>query len=250
MRPEVVLMNFTHVYEEERFVRNRRFSWIDCTDLDGTDCYCDSEACRVLEQRIAPYHSDCIHFIDSGNYHYMTKLWTDRLDYPFSLVVFDHHPDMQPTLFDDMLSCGSWVKEMLDSNPELKHVVIAGASDDLIGKVLPGYRDRVKFYSERELSQEDGWARFSSGHVDTPVYISVDKDVLDTASAVTNWDQGSLSLPELESLLSAILRKEQIIGVDICGECSRSLDYFEESRELEMDGKANSELLSLFLRQK
>ena len=80
-----------------------------------------------------------------------------------------------------------------------------------------------------------------------PVYISVDKDVLDIKSAVTNWDQGSLSLTELEKLLSIILKKEEIIGVDICGECSSSLDVFQKNRELSINSKANKELLNLFL---
>ena len=45
---------------------------------------------------------------------------------------------------------------------------------------------------------EEGWQDFSSGHINGPVYISIDKDVLNPASAATNWDQGSLSLWELE----------------------------------------------------
>ncbi len=84
-------------------------------------------------------------------------------------------------------------------------------------------------------------------HLNEPVYISVDKDVLDIKSAVTNWDQGSLSLTELEKLLSIILKKEEIIGVDICGECSSSLDVFQKNRELSINSKANKELLNLFL---
>ena len=92
-----------------------------------------------------------------------------------------------------------------------------------------------------------GWNRFSHEHLNEPVYISVDKDVLDIKSAVTNWDQGSLSLTELEKLLSIILKKEEIIGVDICGECSSSLDVFQKNRELSINSKANKELLNLFL---
>lgn len=33
MKPNILLMNFTHVYEQERFIRNQRFQWLDCTDL-------------------------------------------------------------------------------------------------------------------------------------------------------------------------------------------------------------------------
>ena len=110
-------MNFTHVYEQERFINDIHFQWIDCTDLNGTNCYCDAEAAKVIRQRMAPYLPEGIHFIDSGNYHYISKFWTDKIKTPFSLVVFDHHPDMQPSLFDNLMSCGCWVKKVLDTNP-------------------------------------------------------------------------------------------------------------------------------------
>ena len=44
-----------------------------------------------MKRVIAGYPAEGIHFIDSGNYHYLTKLWTDKLRVPFSLIVFDHH---------------------------------------------------------------------------------------------------------------------------------------------------------------
>ena len=81
----------------------------------------------------------------------------------------------------------------------------------------------------------------------TPVYISVDKDVLNPQSAVTNWDQGSLTLNELEHLLSIILKHEKIIGIDICGECSSTLNIFEAEKGTQLDNTANQELLNLFL---
>lgn len=248
MKPEIVVMNFSHVYEEERFIRNRRFRWIDCTDIGGTAGYCDEDARREIARRISDLSPEGIHFIDSGNYHYVSKLWTDMIQRRFSLVVFDHHPDMQPPLFKDMLSCGSWVKDMLDTNPRLDKVVIAGVSEELMAQTISGYEDRIRFFSGSELSLEEGWKEFSSLHIADPVYISVDKDVLDPASATTDWDQGSMPLSELESLLCTIFHNERVIGVDVCGECFRALDVFEEQREEKINGHANVELLSLFLR--
>lgn len=248
MKPEIIVMNFTHVYEQERFLNNRRFRWIDCTDLNGTDCYCDTEAASAISRRIEPYSPHGLHFIDSGNYHYVSKLWTDKINEPFSMVLFDHHPDMQPSLFEEMLSCGSWVKNMLDTNPCLRKVLIVGAADKLIRSVPDEYKSRVKFYGESVMEHEEAWRSFSHEHVDEPVYISVDKDVLNKESAVTNWDQGSMSLNSLESLLTIILRNENVIGIDVCGECTPSLDLFDEQRSLNIDGKANKELLSLYCR--
>lgn len=93
--------------------------------MNGTECYCDEEGASALQRMIADYSPQGIHFIDSGNYHYVTKFWTDKLATPFALLVFDHHPDMQPPLFEHILSCGSWVKDVLDTNANCKKVIIA-----------------------------------------------------------------------------------------------------------------------------
>lgn len=246
----IVIMNFTHVYEQENFFKNINYQLVDCTDLNGTDCYCDLESQQQLKKRIAPFPIEGIHFIDSGNYHYMTKLWTDRIHEPFSLIVFDHHPDMKPTLFDELLSCGCWVKEMLENNLFLRKVVIIGASESLTAKISSNYNGRLKFYGEKKLSQEEGWKEFSKGYLTEPVYLSIDKDVLDTTTAVTNWDQGSLTLSELRDLLYIIFRKERIIGVDICGECPDSLSIFNEQDIAKVNSKTNRELLSIFLAER
>jgi len=239
-------MNFTHIYEQESLLKNKDFEWIDCSEISGTNCYCDDDAINKLTEKIASYGPDGIHFIDSGNYHYLSKLWTDKITRPFSLVVFDHHPDMQPSLFDNLLSCGCWVKEVLDSNPFIRKVCIVGASEMLIKNVDTSYQDRLIFYSDQALNHEETWKEFAHLHLDGPVYISVDKDVLNTESAVTNWDQGSLSLATLEKLLSIILKNQEVIGVDICGECSTTLNKFEIQKYIALNNRANEELVRLF----
>ena len=55
MRKDIVIMNFTHVYEQERFMDNLRFKWLDCTDLYGTDCYCDEQAAQEIKARISSF---------------------------------------------------------------------------------------------------------------------------------------------------------------------------------------------------
>lgn len=240
-------MNFTGVYDYESFSHNPKFAWIDCTHLQGVECYCDKEGASALKKVIENYPAEGIHFIDSGNYHYLTKFWTDKIHQPFSLIVFDHHPDMQPPLFKEMISCGSWVEDVIKTNPFLKKVIIIGPSEQLIKSVAPQYQNQVEFYSEQSLEQNTTWKKFSAEVISTPVYISVDKDVLNPQSAATNWDQGSFTLEELEQLLSIILKHEQTIGIDICGECPATLNIFEEEKEAQLDSAANKELLKFFL---
>ena len=93
------------------------------------------------------------------------------------------------------------------------------------------------------MQHEKGWKRFATNHLNEPVYISVDKDVLNKESALTNWDQGSLSLNELEELLTFILRKQDVIGIDICGEDVTPLNWFEAEEAEKKNDHANKALL-------
>ena len=185
-----------------------------CAGRNATATAKANAACAPL---LAPYPPEGIHLIDSGDYHYVTKLWTDKIDHPFSLIVFDHHPDMQPPLFEGLLSCGCWVRTVLDTNPHVQKVCIVGATEKLKQETA-GYDGRLVYFSEQTLCLREAWHVFSRLWLNEPVYISIDKDVLTPRQATTNWDQGSLSLGQLESLLRVILRHERVIGIDICGE--------------------------------
>ena len=243
----IIIMNFTGVYDYEAFARNNKFIWLDCRHLYGTDGYCDREGALALKGTIADYPAEGVHFIDSGNYHYLTKFWTDKLETPFSLIVFDHHPDMQPPLFDNILSCGSWVKDILDHNNNCKKVIIVGASDKLIQAVPKGYERQVRFYSETTLMHEEGWQDFSSGHINGPVYISIDKDILDEEYSETNWSQGKMSLPVLERLLMPFLKSGNILGIDICGECQQGMPLPQYLEAEEINGETNKELFDFLM---
>ena len=75
----VVMMNFTHVYEQEYFYRKEPHLWMDFTGLKGVNGYCDEEAGREIRERIENLSPMGVHFIDSGNFHYISKFWTDKI---------------------------------------------------------------------------------------------------------------------------------------------------------------------------
>ena len=89
-KKQVVLMNFSGIYETESFyetVPQENRIWLDCRTIPGTNCYCDEEGERELKERMEPLGAEGIHFLDSGNYHYVTKLWLDQVKEPFDLLV-------------------------------------------------------------------------------------------------------------------------------------------------------------------
>jgi arginase family enzyme len=242
MKPSILVMNFSRVYEHESFLKNRNYEWIDCTGITGTSCFCDDEARKIITEKIAGYESGGIHFIDSGNYHYVSLFWIAKIKEPFTLVVFDHHTDLQPSSFGDILSCGNWVREALETNPMIKKIVIAGASPNLTVNTTREYNERLIFYNDKLLKEKDTLRQFEGEKLSGPVYISIDKDVLDTGLPVTNWDNGTLSLAELKKLLSVILKNQRVIGVDICGELTYSDDPLELLNCESLNNEINREL--------
>lgn len=243
---EVLIMNFTGIYSLEKFAGDRRFTILDCRNIRGVDKYCDNESLERLKDIIAPYPYKGIHFLDSGNYHYLTKLWTDKIHEPFGLVVFDHHTDMQEPAFGPILSCGDWVKEALSGNPFLKKVMIAGPPATARETLAPELYGKVEFCPEEKVTDKEFWKDRLDKN-DIPLYISIDKDIFRKSQVPTNWDQGGLSVRTFDEILSVLIRHENVIGVDICGECSPSLDYITRLHAAEKDNRANECILETIL---
>jgi Arginase family. len=155
---------------------------------------------------------------------------------------------MQPSLFENILTCGCWVKMALDNNPFLHRVALMGTDDRLLQNIDSKYKGRVVAYSENSLHHAETWKKFASIHFQYPVYVSVDKDVLNPKEEITNWDQGGMKLSELESLLAIILKHSEVIGIDVSGACPMTMDGLSGNRIIDKDEHVNLELLK-FLKE-
>lgn len=282
-----IIQDFTGVYAEQPFMQGLRkdavqssagpdakIRYIDCSDIPGTDCYCDDEAVATIRRRIASAgitDAHGIHFFDNGNYHYMSKIWTDMVQEPFSLVVFDHHPDMQAPRFGNILSCGGWVKKTLEENKFIDNVVIIGVADHLVDEIRAelsqagdaSVLDKVTFIKESEVRETGTPSSFSrtstsfsrmreslrspteSGMTEGRIYISIDKDALSPTYAATNWDQGSLDVAALKEIIACLATSHKIIGVDICGERARDFagnEYHTVQEADALNDRINREL--------
>lgn len=235
--------NFTHVYEVYDFMQQEDFIWVDCTQVEGTDCYCDTEAEKQLKELMADQPLEAVHWIDSGDYHYLSKLWTDRITEPFTLVVLDHHPDMQRPMFGELLSCGSWVRVALEQNPMLRQVCLMGVDDKLMEETT-GFGDKVRVVSESDLLHQPTDKIIKAIQIDYPVYLSIDKDVMTLNECTTNWDQGSMSWKLLEALLRHLMQ-HKVLGVDICGEEPKILTECCYRHDATMNAKFNEGLYNL-----
>ena len=222
---ETVITNFSGIYKNQNFYKNyaeEEISWTELSDLSGCNCYCDAEASDRIRKEIQAFTGKGLHFIDSGNYHYMTRLWLEKLQIPFRLLVFDNHTDMQPPAFDGLLSCGGWIAASLEELPLLQEVILVGPDEEAYTQVEPDLQQKVLFLSREKLSTmttEEKEGFFNNLSEDLPLYVSVDKDVLCKGDASTTWSQGDMHLSELMSFLELVLERQNILGMDVCGEC-------------------------------
>ena len=241
-------MNFSGIYKQQQFWQTgeiqRNIFWVEVQELPGSNCYCDGDAMETLRQKLEEFDADGIHFIDSGNYHYMSRIWLEKLNTPFRLVVFDNHTDMQPPAFGGLLSCGGWVAASLEELPLLKEVLLVGPDQEAFDQTEPVLQEKVRFLSRerlREMTMEEKVLFFEELSVDLPVYLSVDKDVLCAEDASTTWSQGDMTLEELGQFVAILLEKQDILGMDVCGECDPDACEGDHLNDL-----ANRELLEIW----
>lgn len=255
---------------------------LDFTTLSGTTGFCDDTAADEIRRCIADFPARGIHFLDNGNFHYLTRFWCEKISEDFALVVYDHHVDLRKPVFPGLMSCGSWIRDVLLRNSHCRAVLIIGperVQADIIERELQslvaedqpprssasmrreaaGQRPcasapvRVCCFTEDDIL--DGRAARELPHLldalRLPVYISIDKDVLSRKVLRTNWDQGIMTEAEFRRELDRFTMdpKIHILGVDICGEpaynaCRRLLD---DTRDLRRSDGVNRRLLEHYL---
>lgn len=198
------ILHLSALYAEEAWAPRGSVA-VDLTGIEGTSCYCSPEAEAELRNRLSALPPGGLYWIDTGDYHYISKLRMERIDEPFVLALLDNHPDDQPDAFGSgLLSCGGWVK---------------AARNDL------------------PLMQKDylNTADIPEG---LPIFLSIDIDVLSPAYARTDWDQGAMTLDELLSAAGRIVAEHRVLGIDICGGITAAKGATAEDRRVNAGTRA------------
>jgi arginase family enzyme len=192
-------------------------------------------------------------FYGSGDFHHLTALFVALHPEPLAVVHFDNHPDWvrYPTI-----NCGSWVNMALRSPHVAKVVTVGPCSDDLQNPewklanlaamregrlaVYPWRSEPTRLWGApvttpstttdggrltwRNLADES-WSDFLDELADSlpapAIWITIDKDVLGHGEAVTNWDQGEMTLDHVIAAVRRLASSFRIVGIDVCGDYSR-----------------------------
>ena len=192
-------------------------------------------------------------FYGSGDYHHLAALLIEAVAEPVTVIHFDNHPDW--VRWPRTWNCGGWVSRILDL-PQVSRVVTLGpCGDDLAWPQLKGGNiaaladGRLELYPwsappsrvwgkigdgaghRRQGGHlvwrclaEENWPAFLdelAARLPTEaIWISIDKDVLGPADAITNWDQGRMPLAALLAALHRLSAGKRVVGADVCGEYS------------------------------
>ncbi|MCW5577422.1 MAG: arginase family protein [Dokdonella sp.] len=182
--------------------------------------------------------------LGSGDYHHLSwpLIQWQAAQGPLEVVVFDNHPDNMR--FPWGIHCGSWVRRVA-ALPGVSRVHVLGISSGDVGlahawenHLAPLWRGRLEYWT---VGVDVGWMRRAglarASHAfdtpaalldafgerqraaTTPVYLSIDKDVLSADVARTNWDQGRFAEADLARGIGLLAGR--LVGSDITGEVSQ-----------------------------
>lgn len=246
MNTKTVIMDFSGVYKEEDFYYGKDVGWIDFTKVTGVNCYCTQEAEEEIKERISKFDFSGIHFLDSGNYHYLSKFWAEKIESPFSFVIFDNHTDMQEASFWGLLSCGSWIRDFILSNKYVKEVCVIGPDKKAFWECEKEILEKVIPISREEMKQgKTQWYEFLKRNKETPIYLSIDKDILSLEDARTNWDQGDVSFEEIKEWLKELFSDCFVLGTDVCGEHTPDTTSVSRQEDIDKNNNINRKLWEL-----
>ncbi len=244
---------------QKNLLGRHRPSVVGLADLGpAARLWAGKKTAAAIQGRLDPAAKHAITFLGSGDFHHVSSLLLRQFEEPLTLIVFDFHPDWD--ILPPRLGCGSWVSRALEQPNVSKVLLLGPSSDDLASpaihtgnlQALKNRRlevypyahapTRVMFRSvpanpsitlrHRGPATDIVWTPLRGKRLQPfteevlqrcgakKAYVSIDKDCLRAAHALTNWEEGCLGLDELLLMLRVIRENMEIVGLDIAGEYS------------------------------
>jgi len=289
LNDSIRVLNFDDsIIKQNKILSEYKAEIIDLRDIaPRARLWMDAGTRGEIIDRIRNTSKDAVTFLGSGDFHQVSGALIGGFDGNISVIDFDLHPDWD--ILPPRFGCGSWVTETLKNRNILKYILVGTSSDDISSisiqtgnlDALKGDRVEIYPYSHKrslvvlkdipenisvgierspffnrirwnELKDKDLVEFFSHVLKRLPskdVYITIDKDCLKNEHALTNWEEGLLSLDELLLLLELIKDNANIIGVDILGDYSeekmagnlkRMVSYFDHPKRIKAKTLAES----------
>ena len=214
----IYTLSMTGVYEIDGSAVRPGQMVTDLTDIRGTGFFCDDEAASRIRQRIREIPADAVHRIDSGDCHYLSLFFLEKIETPFRLLLLDHHTDLQESVFGPgLLTCGSWAARSLENLPMCRGAVLLGPEEGGLPDQVPEGKE-ILWIRESELAAREAEWKQALAADGLPFYLSFDRDLLSPAVFQTDWSQGNLRADASMDLIRRACGEARMIGCDLCGE--------------------------------
>jgi len=255
------ILNFDDsVAKQFRLISTYKAQIIDFKDYSSrARLWMSEKTKKCIREQILKTQAASVAFLGSGDFHHLSSILINLIEQPFCAVIFDFHPDWD--IMPPHLGCGSWVNQILKNKKVLKCILVGVSSSDISTwsiqsanlSSLKDNRLEIYPYSHRpslvflkkipeniSVKVEQGllWSRIYWNELKgkdltgvflavlkrlpaKQVYISIDKDCLRSEYALTNWEEGLLTLEELLAILKLIKENLDIVGMDITGDYSK-----------------------------
>tara|TARA_Y100000310_G_scaffold112693_1_gene111190 strand:+ start:16903 stop:17748 length:846 start_codon:yes stop_codon:yes gene_type:complete len=176
-------------------------------------------------------------FFGSGDFHHLTLFMLQERKRDFFLIMFDHHYDVgsfrskHGPCFD--YDCCSWMYSALWL-PKCKGVILVGPNKH--GFILRKVQS-IKYLKKNlnlhvvekdDKNQLDTYVKYlDTIPKDCDIYVTIDKDVLTEKDLLTDFDGGSLTVQDMFTMLSVLIKKfgKRIVSADVCGDPRHTEDY-------------------------
>ncbi len=244
---QIQIFDFEDIYAKQSWYQQhgKHIKNLGLELTKGVNGYCSIDAQEKLKQACTAMQMPVITLLGSGNYHYLTYFLLQQIKQPFSLVLFDFHSDMQAGFSDSLLSCGNWLSFAIRDCPHMKQVFICGISEQYIPSATSISSKSIYYFTE-EMIHSHTWLLTFERLNRYPLYVSIDKDVFDINLAHTNWDQGSMERDMIQSFFDYIFHKMELVGGDICGECSVDYSHVSFKENQRCNNDINNYLINCF----
>jgi arginase family enzyme len=232
---------------------------LDLTDIGPKVRFWAVRSARdAAARRIPDGEKNHISFLGSGDFHHMTEILLARHVDPVALIHFDFHQDWDSTC--PLLHCGSWITKALKRNSIVKCVTLGASAKKMsffslqAGDLRLLENDRLELYpyasepgtvfmrtvprnrscriKRYPLMTRIAWTELKTRNLSEfaarlierlptqKVYVTLDKDCMNAGSALTNWDQGEMTVDHVCAVLKVIRERCDIVGMDITGDYS------------------------------
>ena len=248
------------VARQTRLLKQNHSVVIDLKNI-GPECrtWMSSRMGERIKSVLNPELKNAVTFLGSGDFHHVSSLLIEQFEEPINVILVDHHPDWD--ILPPRLGYGSWVTTALRRENIVKFILLGISSSDIstfsiqTGNLNALKNNRLEIYplshpptkvflrrvpenvslriEKKFLGTKIHWREIRGQNISDflggiisrletkNTYLSIDKDCLKRAYALTNWEEGCLELNELLELVRLIKENLNIIGLDIIGEYSR-----------------------------